>query len=70
MRALIEPDFERARKIYDEILEQILACTDFCDENDDEDGKKYRKVENCLDKISGKDMSKFSLYKWWKAKGR
>ena len=67
MRAQIEPDFERARKIYDEILEQILAYTDYCDENDDEDGKEYRKVKERLAKISGKDMSKFSLHEWWEA---
>ncbi len=69
MRAQIEPDFERARKIYDEILEQILAYTDFCDENDDEDGEEYRKVKERLAKISGKDMSKFSLHEWWEAEG-
>ena len=69
MRAQIEPDFERARKIYDEILEQILAYTDYCDENDDEDGEEYRKVEQRLAKISGKDMSKFSLHEWWEAEG-
>ena len=69
MRAQIEPDFERARKIYDEILEQILAYTDYCDENDDEDGEEYHKVEQRLAKISGKDMSKFSLHEWWEAEG-
>ena len=69
MRAQIEPDFERARKKYDEILEQILAYTDYCDENDDEDGEEYRKVEQRLAKISGKDMSKFSLHEWWEAEG-
>ena len=69
MRAQIEPDFERARKIYDEILEQILAYTDFCDENGDEDGEEYRKVEKRLAQISGKDMSKFSLHEWWEAEG-
>ena len=69
MRAQIEPDFESARKKYDEILEQILAYTDYCDEFGDEDGEEYRKVEERLVKISGKDMSKFSLYEWWEAEG-
>jgi hypothetical protein len=65
MLAQIKPDFESARKIYDEILEQILAYTNFCDEND---GEEYRKVEKCLAQISGKDMSKFSLHEWCEAK--
>ena len=69
MRAQIEPDFESARKKYDEILEQILAYTDYCDEFGDEDGEEYHKVEQCLAKISGKDMSKFSLHEWWEAEG-
>ena len=69
MRAQIEPDFESARKKYDEILEQILAYTDYCDEFGDEDGEEYRKVEQRLAKISGKDMSKFSLHEWWEAEG-
>ena len=69
MRAQIEPYFEHARKIYDEILEQILAYTNYCDEFGDEDGEEYRKVEERLAKISGKDMSKFSLHEWWEAEG-
>ena len=69
MRAQIEPDFERTRKIYDEILEQILAYTDYCDEFGDEYGEEYRKVEQRLAKMSGKDMSKFSLHEWWEAEG-
>jgi len=52
-----------------ECVEQILAYTDFCDENGDEDGEEYRKVEKRLAQISGKDMSKFSLHEWWEAEG-
>lgn len=68
MRAQIEPYFEHARK-YMMKFEQILAYTNYCDEFGDEDGEEYRKVEERLAKISGKDMSKFSLHEWWEAEG-
>lgn len=69
MRAQIEPDFETARGIYGEILKQILAYTAYCDDNGDPDGAKYRELEATLHEITGKDMSKFDLWGWWKADG-
>lgn len=51
------PDFETARERYGEILRQILAYADYCDANGDEDGAKYRELEDALHKITGKDMS-------------
>ena len=63
------PDFETARERYGEILRQILAYADYCDANGDEDGAKYRELEDALHKITGKDMSKFNLREWWEADG-
>ncbi len=63
------PDFETARERYGEILRQILAYADYCDAKGDEDGAKYRELEDALHKITGKDMSKFNLREWWEADG-
>lgn len=69
MRAQIEPDFETARERYGEILKQILAYADYCDDNGDPDSAKYRELETTLHEITGKDMSKFDLWEWWEADG-
>lgn len=65
LRKEIEPDFETAEKIYPEVLKLILAYTDYCDENGDEDNSEYQNLENKLHEITGKDMSQFNLWEWW-----
>ena len=69
LRKEIEPDFETAEKIYPEVLKLILAYTDYCDENGDEDYTEYRNLENKLHEMTGKDMSQFNLWEWWEEEG-
>jgi len=69
LRKEIEPDIETAEKLYPEVLELILAYTDYCDENGDEDNSEYQKLENKLHGITGKDISRFNLWEWWEAEG-
>ncbi|WP_316807395.1 hypothetical protein [Pedobacter agri] len=69
LRKEIEPDFETAEKNYPEVLKLILAYTDFIDENGDEDSIEYKKLENTLHEMTGKDMSQFNLWEWWEEEG-
>ncbi|PIF45938.1 hypothetical protein CLU96_2954 [Chryseobacterium sp. 52] len=69
LRKEIEPDFDTAEKLYPEILQLILEYTDECDENGDEDHTAYKKLENTLHEMTGKEMSRFNLWEWWEADG-
>lgn len=69
LRKEIEPDFETVEKLYPEVLKLILAYTDYCDENGDEDNSEYKKLENKLHAMTGKDISKFNLWEWWEEEG-
>lgn len=69
LRNEIEPDFDISEKRYPEVLELILAYADFCDENGDEDFIEYKKLENTLHEMNGKDMSQFNLWEWWEEEG-
>lgn len=69
LRKEIEPDYDTAEKRYTEILKMILEYTDYCDENGDEDYTEYKKLENRLHEITGKEMSQFNLWEWWEADG-
>lgn len=69
LRKEIEPDIETAEKLYPEVLKLILAYTDYCDENGDEDNSEYQKLENKLHGITGEDISRFNLWEWWEAEG-
>lgn len=69
LRKEIEPDFDTAEKLYPQVLTLILAYTDYCDENGDEDNSEYKRLENKLQEMTGKDMSQFDLWEWWEADG-
>lgn len=69
LRKEIEPDFETAEKLYQEVLKLILAYTDYCDETGDEDNSEYEKLENTLHEMTGKNMSQFNLWEWWEEEG-
>lgn len=69
LRDEIEPDFETAEKRYPEVLQLILEYTDWCDEHGDEDAVEYKKLEDELHKITGKEMSRFNLWEWWESDG-
>lgn len=69
MRNRIEPDFDTAEQRYPEVLQLILAYTDFYDENGDEDMIEYKRMEIKLNEITGKDMSAFDLWEWWEGEG-
>lgn len=58
LRKEIEPDFDTAEKRYPEVLQLILAYTDYCDEYGDEDHSAYKKLENRLHEITGKLWNK------------
>ncbi|PQA93232.1 hypothetical protein B0A69_13900 [Chryseobacterium shigense] len=69
LRKDIEPDFDTAEKRYPEVLQLILAYTDYCDEQGDEDQSAYQKLEDKLHEMTGKEMSRFNLWEWWEADG-
>ncbi|MDF2516056.1 MAG: hypothetical protein K0R59_1352 [Sphingobacterium sp.] len=69
LRKEIEPDFKSAEKHYPEVLKLILAYSDYCEENGDEDSTEYQKLENTLHEMTGKDMSQFNLWEWWEEEG-
>lgn len=69
LRKEIEPQIEIAEQRYPKVLKLILEYTDYCDENGDEDNSEYEKLENKLNKITGKDMSEFDLWEWWEGDG-
>lgn len=69
LRKEIEPDFATAEKLYPEILRLILEYTAYCDENGDEDLQEYKKLENTLHQMTGKEMSQFDLWEWWESDG-
>jgi len=65
LRKEIEPQFEIAEKRYSKVLKLILDYTDYCDENGDEDNIEYKKLEEKLHNLTGKDISQFNLWEWW-----
>ena len=65
LRKEIEPQFEIAEKRYSKVLKLILDYTDYCDENGDEDNIEYKKLEEKLHNLTGKDISQFNLCEWW-----
>ncbi len=69
LRDKIEPDFETAEKRYPEVLKLILDYTGWCDEHGDEDSVKYKKLEERLHIMTGKEMSRFNLWEWWEGDG-
>ncbi|WP_343680852.1 hypothetical protein [Chryseobacterium arthrosphaerae] len=69
LRAEIEADFETAEKRYPEVLKLILDYTDCCDAHGDEDSVEYKKLEERLHTITGKEMSQFDLWEWWEGDG-
>lgn len=69
LRNEIEPQMDIAEKLYPGILKLILAYTDFCDENGDEDTLEYQKLEEKLRQLTQKDMTQFNLSEWWEEEG-
>ena len=69
MRKELEPDMETAEKLYSQIIELIEEYTGYCDENGDEDNIEYKKLENKLHEITGKDISQYNLWEYWEEEG-
>ncbi|MDR2038806.1 MAG: hypothetical protein LBQ60_12860 [Bacteroidales bacterium] len=69
LRREIEPQWEKAEKIYPEVLGLIIDYTNYCDINDDVDMTEYKKLEETLTRLTGKDMSQFNLWEWWEEEG-
>lgn len=69
LRDEIEPDFETTEKWYPEVLKLVLDYADWCDEHGDEDSTEYKKLENKLHAMTGKEMSQFNLWEWWEGDG-
>ena len=69
MRKELKPDMEIAEKLYPKIKELIEEYTEYCDENGDEEDIEYKKLENKLHEITGKDMSQYNLWEYWEGEG-
>ena len=69
LRNVLNPDLNTAEQRYPEVLEAILAYTDFCDEQGDGELSEYKKLEGKLHVLTGKDISRFNLGEWWEEEG-
>ncbi|MFG4003022.1 hypothetical protein [Flavobacterium aquidurense] len=69
LRKEIEPQFDVAENRYPRVLKLILDYTDYCDQNGDQENIAYKKLEERLHLMTGKDMSKFNLWEWWEEDG-
>jgi hypothetical protein len=69
LREKLEPPFEVAEKRYPNVYTSLMEYTDFCDQNGDKEGVAYKKLENKLRELTGKDMSEFNLWEWWEEDG-
>ncbi|MBF4484934.1 hypothetical protein [Flavobacterium sp. CSZ] len=69
LRKEIEPQFDVAENRYPEVLKSILVYTDYCEKNGDEENIEYKKLEEKLHLMTGKEMSKFNLWEWWEEEG-
>ncbi|MDR2221771.1 MAG: hypothetical protein LBE34_03425 [Flavobacteriaceae bacterium] len=69
LRQEIAPKMDIAEARYPEILQILLEYTDYCDEYGDEGLVEYKKMEEQLHQLTGKDMSTYNLYEWWEEEG-
>lgn len=69
LRKEIEPRLDIAEKLYPQILKLILDYTDYCDEQGDEELVEYKRLEQHLHLLTGKEMSAFNLWEWWEESG-
>jgi hypothetical protein len=69
MRKELEPNWETAEKLYPEIVKLIEKYTEYCDENGDEENIEYKKLEEQLNELTGKDMSQYHLWEYWEEEG-
>jgi uncharacterized Fe-S cluster-containing radical SAM superfamily protein len=69
MRKELEPNIEIAEKLYPEIKELIEKYTEYCDENGNDENIEYKKLENKLHEITGKDISQYNLWEYWEEEG-
>ena len=69
LRKEIELQFDVAEERYPLVLQLISDYTDYCDENGDEDETEYKKLEEKLHQLTGKDMSQYNLWEWWEEDG-
>lgn len=69
LRIEIEPNLEIAEKLYPEILDQILQYTAFIDNHGDENNTASNNIENKLNQLTGKDISKYNLSEYWEEEG-
>ncbi|MDJ1473351.1 hypothetical protein [Xanthocytophaga flava] len=69
LRKEIEPQFNIAEDRYSHVLRLIINYADYCEQTGDEQSVEYKKLEENLYLISGKDMSAFNLWEWWEEEG-
>ncbi|MDR0227571.1 MAG: hypothetical protein LBI72_00670 [Flavobacteriaceae bacterium] len=69
LRKEIVPKMDIAEARYPEILQMLLDYTDYCDEYGDENLIEYKKMEEKLHQLTGKEMSNYNLYEWWEEEG-
>jgi hypothetical protein len=69
MRKELKANMETAKKLYPKIKELIEKYTEYCDENGDEENIEYKKLENKLHEITGKDISQYNLWEYWEEEG-
>ena len=69
MRKELEPNMEIAEKLYPQIKELVEEYTEYCDENGDEENSEYKKLEDKLHDITGKDISQYNLSEYWEEEG-
>ncbi|MVX36335.1 hypothetical protein [Myroides sp. LoEW2-1] len=69
LRSEIAPQMKVAEERYPIVLKAVLGYTDFCDEYGDDDLIEYKRVEEELHQLTGKDMSRYDLWEYWEGEG-
>jgi hypothetical protein len=69
MRNELNPDMAVAKKLYPQIKELLEKYTEYVDEYGDEENLEYKKVEEKLHEITGKNMSGYNIWEYWEAEG-
>ena len=69
MRKELEPNMKIAEKLYPQIKHLMEKYTEYCDENGDEEEIEYKKLENKLHEMTGKDMSQYTFWEYWEGEG-
>lgn len=69
LREVLEPNITIASKLYPIVKNKIADFTEYWDKNPDKAIKRHKELEQELQDLTRKDISKFDLWEYWEADG-